>query len=131
MPEEKLRTLLVFGDKTFQITVPESYKITFGPFSPPPKGGYGHGNESARGTLRIYEKSKERQVACFAGVRGFRDMSLEYMEEVAKEEGATIWKSDKDGYMREEKVSRKKEWVQPEAPALPPTTDPPDDRIPF
>lgn len=109
------RELLVFGERTFKIEIPEDAKITFGPFSPPPKGGYGDsfaaGPGRAVGTLRIYRGSKDNIVACFAGVRGFRDLSLGYAEEVAVEQGATIWNSDQHGYQREEKVQSSREWV--------------------
>ncbi len=50
----------------------------------------------------------------FSGVTGFRDTGLGYAEEVAREEGAVIWKSDQDGYQREEKVKRGRTWVTPE-----------------
>lgn len=113
------KQLLVFGEKTFKIDVPDEAKITFGPFSPPTKGqGFGHSHEGAKGTLRIYLKTKDNIIACFAGVTGFRDLSLGYAEEVAKEEGATIWKSDKDGYQREEKFKASKDWIVPETPLL-------------
>ena len=113
-----MRELLVFGDSTFRIEVPDDAKITFGPWSPP-RGREGFGSPEARtGTLRIYRGTKENIVACFAGVRGFRDLSLSYAEQVAKEEGATIWKTDSEGYVREDKVSRTNEWTDP-APALP------------
>jgi len=105
------KQLLVFGEKTFKIEVPDDAKITFGPFSPPTRDGYAR-PERAVGTLRIYKGSKENVVAVFAGVVGFRDLSLGYVEEVAKEEGATIWKSDQHGYMREDKVQRTNEWVE-------------------
>lgn len=107
-----MKQLLVFGKKTFKITVPDHAKLTFGPFSPPTKGG-GYNEARAEGTLRVYLRTKDNIIACFAGVYGFRDLSLEYAEEVAKEEGAVIWKSDKDGYQREEKVNRAKDWVDP------------------
>lgn len=113
MPGET-RELIVFGEKTFRIKIEPEDKVTFGPFSPPTKGGFG-GPERAVGTLRIYRGTKDNIVACFAGVRGFRDLSLDYAEEVAREEGAVIWKSDKDGYQREEKVQRGSEWVEPVA----------------
>lgn len=115
------KQLLVFGDKTFKIAVPEDAKITFAPFSPPSKNdGFAHRPESAVGTLRIYRGTKDNIIAVFAGVRGFRDLSLEYAEEIAVEEGATIWKSDQHGYMREDKVQQTKEWVEPVAQIEPP-----------
>ena len=114
------RTLLVFGAKTFKITVPDEAKITFGPWSPPsvtaktfnpdPTG------KALSGTLRIYEHAKTGAsiLAVFSGVNGYRDMSISYEEEVAREEGAIIWKSDKDGYRREEKVKRQTDWLDPQ-----------------
>jgi hypothetical protein len=106
-----MRELLVFGETTFKIEVPDDAKITFGPFSPPSRGDVNwQGSGRATGTLRIYRGSKENIVALFAGVTGFRDLSLSYAEQVAKEEGATIWKDDEEGYVREDKVSRRKEW---------------------
>lgn len=107
-----MRTFLVYADKTFKITVPDNAKFTFGPFSPPTKGqSYEASVDRAKGTLRVYLDNKENIIACFTGVRGFRDLSINYAEEVAKEEGAVIWKSDKDGYQREEKVAKATEWA--------------------
>jgi hypothetical protein len=48
------RTLLVFGVKTFKITIPTDAKITFGPFSPPTKNSGVYNEERAKGTLRVY-----------------------------------------------------------------------------
>lgn len=104
------RQILVQGDKTFRITVPDDAKITYGPFSPPTKGSP-YGGDRSIGTLRVYLGTEKNIIACFTGVAGFRDLSLDYAEQVTKEEGATIWNSDKDGYKREEKVTRSKDWV--------------------
>jgi len=108
-----MRQLLVFGDKTFKIEIPDDAKITFGPWSPPTKGQDSHAWHSSgksAGTLRVYQGSKENIVALFAGVTGFRDLALSYAEQVAVEEGASIWKDDEDGYVREDKVSRRRSW---------------------
>jgi hypothetical protein len=121
-----MRELLVFGSKTFKITIPDDAKVTFGPFSPPnanTKGSDWMASPKAQGTLRIYQGNKDNIIAVFSGVTGFRDLSLEYAEEVAKEEGATIWKSDRDGYQREEKVSRSREWIEPVAEIVGTSTD--------
>lgn len=111
------RELLVFGKKTFKITVPDGAKITFGPWSPPTgESKYGDRSDKAlSGTLRVYESAKAGAsiLAVFSGITGYRDTSIDYEEEVAREEGAILWKSDKDGYKREEKVSRKAEWHTP------------------
>jgi hypothetical protein len=114
---EGTRELLVFGTKTFKVQVPTKAKLTFAPFSPPSKtDGYARRPDNAVGTLRVYEGTNI--IAVFSGVSGYRDTSLGYMEEVAREEGATIWKDDEKGYMREEKVQRRREWVTPEVPLL-------------
>lgn len=111
-----MKELLVFGEKTFKIKVPDDAKITFGPFSPPTKDRNDWmASGRALGTLRIYKGSKDNIIGVFSGVKGFRDLSMEYEEEVAREEGAIIWKSDKDGYKREEKVQRHSDWVEPVA----------------
>ena len=112
--------LVICHDKTFKIAVPDDAKLTFGPWAPPQKksGGWNGGSEyKPNGTLRVYQGSKENILACFSDVVSFRDLSMEYAEQVAKEEGATIWKSDHEGYVREDKISRKKEWVNPQLPA--------------
>jgi hypothetical protein len=108
-----MRQLLVFGDKTFKIEIPDDAKITFGPWSPPTQRQDSHAwHQSGRstGTLRVYQGSKENIVALFAGVTGFRDLSLSYAEQVAVEEGASIWRDDQEGYVREDKVSRRRSW---------------------
>lgn len=114
------RTLLVFGRKTFKITVPDEAKITFGPWSPPGAGAagarYDTSEKALSGTLRVYESAaaKASILAVFSGISGYRDLSLEYEEEVAREEGAVIWKSDKDGYKRTERVKRESDWITPQ-----------------
>lgn len=109
------RTLLVFGDKTFKVTIPDDAKVTFAPFSPPsgrPDGWRESGK--AVGTLRVYQGTEKNILGVWSGVSGFRDLSLGYAEEVAREEGAVIWKDDEKGYTRESKVARTKEWAVPE-----------------
>jgi hypothetical protein len=98
-----MRKLLVFGEKTFKISIPDDSKIALTPalaYDSP---------KALSGTLRVYENAKTGAsvLAVFNGVSGYRDLSLGYAEEVAKEEGATLWKSDEHGYEREERVSAK------------------------
>jgi hypothetical protein len=77
------RQLRVYDSKgDFVITVPAGCRVTFGYFNPatPTMGagerGYGGPDNVARQTaLRIY-KGKDNQVACFLGVKGFRDLSI-------------------------------------------------------
>jgi len=105
-----MKQLLVFGDKIFKISIPDDAKVTYGPWSPPTKKG--HWDEGSKaGTLRIYQGTKDNIIACFAGVTGFRDLTMDYAEQIIKEEGATIWKDDEKGYVREDKIKRDKEWM--------------------
>lgn len=113
------RTLLVEGTKTFKLTIPDDARITFGPWSPPKEKGF-TSEEHKRGTLRIYQSRSTRTediIDVFSGVTSFRDITaIEYSEQVIREEGATIWKSDKHGYERETKARYEEDWI--EAPLL-------------
>ena len=107
-----MRTLLIQGDKNFKISIQDDDQVTFGPWSPPKTNGQSYHEEGGkRGTLRIYRGGKQNIIACFSGVYSFRDMSMGYAEEIAVETGATLWKSDENGYEREEKNSAQKKWV--------------------
>ena len=100
----------------FRVTVPKASRVTFGPWSPPTgKEGFDRQGRSLTGTLRIYEpgpKSADACLAVFSGVTGFRDLSIEYSEQVAVEVGSIMWNSDKRGYTREVKVSRDEQWAE-------------------
>lgn len=118
------RTLLVTRDtgKEFRVTIPDDAKVTFGPWSPPTAASKGYNDaKSMAGTLRIYKGSgvkTENILAVFSGVATFRDEELDYEEKVTIEEGATIWKSDKNGYRKEEKVNRQHQWINPDVALL-------------
>lgn len=119
-----MKTILVEGDKTFKIDVPDDASITFGPWSPPKSDASARYQEDAskRGTLRIYQgpKSTSNILAVFSGVKSFRDLSIGYSEMVAREEGAALWKSDERGYEREERGTVTNAWVEdPAVKALP------------
>lgn len=120
-----MKEILVFGDKEFKIKVPDDAKITFGPWSPPTKGGQERYERVERGgnvgTLRIYGKTKEEILAVFAGVHGFRDTSLNYSEKVAVQRGDTLWEDDEKGYVREHRVRSTTKWVPDPVKALPAT----------
>jgi hypothetical protein len=106
-----MRKLLVFGDKTFRVTIPDDAQVTFGPWSPGSKDSSGYDSQK-RGTLRIYGKSKTDIIGAFSGVTGFRDDTLDYEEQVVIEQGSAIWNSDKRGYSREVKVTRDEKWEE-------------------
>lgn len=57
--------------ETYEVDIPDSWKVTFGYFNPGGSGGY-HDKSTA---LRIYE-AQDRQRMCFLGVSEFRDLSI-------------------------------------------------------
>lgn len=108
------------GSKNVKLTIPDDARVTFGPFSPPTKDKHGYPSDRGGnvGTLRVYSAGTEAKASILAvvtNVQGFRDLGMvEFMEEVAVEQGAIMWKSDAEGYVREEKVKRSKDWIDPE-----------------
>jgi hypothetical protein len=115
--------LIEFENKTRKkITVPETWKVTFGPSVAGPQKpvpGYQHKMPMA---LRFYETA-EKQRAIFTDVISFRDMSIEIEEEVTSTQ-------EKQGFMECDGVrkattfqAKTREWVNPdrpqERPALP------------
>lgn len=109
-----MKTILVQAEKKFKISVPDDSVITFGPWSPSkkenPSNYMVNANALAGGTLRVYDSSKNI-LCCFSNVTSFRDLSIDYSEQVVVEEGSTIWNSDKEGYQREDKRAARQEWV--------------------
>jgi len=104
--------LLEMADGTKKkVTVPSSWKVTFGPLIPPGRGQPSHGEVS----LRFYE-GKEKQRACFTGVKAFRDMSINMQEEVVHTRQETYRKEgDGDGEAVIAEV-HVKEWRDPDKP---------------
>lgn len=102
--EREIRVYDPKGD--FTIKVPEDAKVTFGYFNPTrseggafnqQQRGYGNpGDNVARQTaLRIYsgKTEKSNQLACFIGVTGFRDLSIDL---VKLQESVTIIRQVQD-----------------------------------
>jgi hypothetical protein len=77
--ERQVRVYDRTGD--FIITVPAKARLTFGYFNPASPSGtqdghrYGPDNAARQTALRVY-RTKEDQLACFMGVKGFRDLSI-------------------------------------------------------
>lgn len=128
MAKEQMKTYIIHhedGTKR-RITVPEDWKVTFGPAA---RGA----NKSTSGTtykipmaLRFYE-SETKQRAIFTDVVSFRDASIKIEEE-------RVNTTEKDGFMECDGVRKRtrfqatvKEWVNPDetkdTPALPTDTE--------
>ena len=79
-PEVAMKTFVIEqGIETFEVTVPASWKTTFGPGVPPGMANNGFNRHAAeRGwCLRFYE-TKELQRAFFANVTSFHDASIKF-----------------------------------------------------
>lgn len=96
-----------------KITVPESWKVTFGPASRGERKNNTH-NLKMPMALRFYE-SDTKQRAIFTDVVSFRDASIKIEEEKVRVE-------EKDGFTECEGVRKRttfqatvKEWINPDA----------------
>ena len=126
MAKDEMKTYLIEFEngKKQKITVPESWKVTFGPASKGANAGTTRTGSVYKVplALRFYE-SETKQRAIFTDVIGFRDMSIKIEEMKTKIQ-------EKDGYMECEGVKKAttfrasvSEWVNPDklvgVPALP------------
>lgn len=118
------RELLVEGEsEDFKISIPDDARVTFGPFSPPTKNEDRYDNtKKLAGTLRVYSKgtkTTENILAVFTRVTGFRDLSkVDYAKKVAVQEGSTMWKSDQNGYVVEERMNQSEAWQKSDSTGL-------------
>jgi hypothetical protein len=121
--ERKVRVYDAKGD--FIITVPPGATITFGYFNPAsPKfdtrGGGGWNDQPsavARATaLRIYKggTSKTSQLACFVGVKGFRDESIKLTRLSQRVVIETGYVNDGAGNVEEHRKQQKQIVAAPE-----------------
>jgi hypothetical protein len=80
---------ITFTDRgPIRITIPETWKVTFGAVVPGAKGGY-----SGTFGLRIWEAT-DKQRAVFANVASFRDLSIEIMVAAVRKYGTEEWFAD-------------------------------------
>lgn len=114
---ENMTTYLIEFEngKKQKITVPESWKVTFGPAVVGGKGAGNRGNYAGKMpmALRFYENG-DKQRAIFTNIAGFRDMSIQIEEEKVRVQ-------DKDGFMECDGVRKRtnfraevREWVNPD-----------------
>jgi hypothetical protein len=102
--QDGLRTLRVYDSKgDFTIRVPEGAKVTFGYFNPvvhqsPREWGHHPENVARQTALRIYERGeKGNQLACFLGVKGFRDESVQLTRITSRMVVEQSYEDDGDG----------------------------------
>lgn len=95
------------GGNLRKVTVPASWKVTFGPLIPGDKGGHG------TLALRFYE-SKENQRAIFTDVKSFRADDIPVQERITKTKNQRIRKSTPEGDKFVDVEARVSEWRNPD-----------------
>lgn len=111
-PKESLTTYFVRrrGGNDQKVTVPSSWKVTFGPLNPGsrnPEGGHP--------ALRFYEaENKQRMV--ITDVMEFRDMAIAVEEKRVSVKKQTFYKDTPSGQKAVVMGAELEEWVNPDAP---------------
>lgn len=105
--------LTLKGGNTRRITVPASYKITFGNVLPY-QGKDQRNSVESRIALRFYEGSKENLRAVMLDVVDFRDASLPVIEKRTSVKREVAQKQTKHGSKDVILEARVTEWVNPD-----------------
>ena len=118
MTQETKTYILEMKDNGQQrVTVPATWKLTFGPICPGSRdGAYNSGGGIA---LRFYENNKDNQRAVFTGVVSFRDSSIRIEEKVVEVKQQRMRKATPQGekdFVVEANVSY---WRNPDDPQTP------------
>jgi hypothetical protein len=95
-----------------KVTVPSSWKVTFGPLVPGGKNGY-NGHDGV--ALRFYA-GKDQQKAVFTDVLNFRDMSIEIVERVTTTKQESYRKEGEDQGQVIIAEVQVHEWKNPDEP---------------
>lgn len=115
---EKTTYLLEMKDgQKKKVTVPTSWKVTFGPVAPGSKEAGYNGHSGL--CLRFYEGAdagKGKQHAVFVGVESFRDTSIEILEEVVETKRETLVRQGDESGEALVVEATAKTWVNPDAP---------------
>lgn len=114
---DKRTYILNMRDGTKQkITVPQNWKLTFGPLVPGSKDGSMNSRDAL--VLRIYEGNKDNQRAVFTGVESWRDtMDLEIqVEQVSKQQKGVRVDIEGEGEKVIQANMEIRQWVNPDEP---------------
>jgi hypothetical protein len=112
-PETKTFILGLKGGHIRKITIPATWKLTFGsvvPFGPGPR----HGGEGGV-ALRLYEGNKENLRAVMTDVVSVRDASIQMMEKRTSTQRKAAQKQTPHGMKDVVVEARVTEWVNPDA----------------
>lgn len=115
--------ILKMKDGTRQkITVPDTWKVTFGPIVPGKPNAQYSGTATA---LRFYEGNPKtgKQHACFVDVESFRSNALGVLEEKVETKRETVVRQGDESGEQMVVEASVKEWVNPDAPKQRPSND--------
>lgn len=101
------------GGKQRRVTVPNTWKVTFGPTIPYVKNEH-RGNECW--SLRFYEKTKDNLRAIFTDVVSFRDSEIPVSEKRIRTKRQVVEKESQKGGKAVIAEARIEEWIDPDAP---------------
>lgn len=113
--EDKTYILTLASGDTRKITIPSTWKMTFGQLVP-------YDGRRDRGgqlpvALRFYEGSKDNLRAVMTDVVAFRDASIQVMEKRTSVKRQIVQKATAQGNKNVEVEARMTEWVNPDAEA--------------
>ncbi len=108
--ETKTYILELKGGNVRRVTVPASWKLTFGQLVPYTERGNSHGV-----ALRFYEGSKENLRAVMTDVISIRDASIEIIEKRTTVQRKAAQKQSGQGMKDVVIEARMTEWVNPDA----------------
>ena len=97
-----------------KLTVPATWKVTFGPTTPyEKKNGGGYGQEVW--ALRLYESGTKLR-AIFTDVKSFRDMEISLLEKKVKVKRQAMEKAGRKGGRAVVVEAKVEEWINPDDP---------------
>lgn len=113
---KKVFVLTLKNGNVRKITIPASWKMTFGSLVPYSNNRDGHRDPNSGGAaLRLYEGNKENLRAVMTDVVSIRDASIEMMEKRTSTQRKAAQKQTPHGMKDVVVEARVTEWVNPDA----------------
>lgn len=95
--------------ETLRVTVPESWKVTYGPIFRGDKNQARYDSGGLRYALRFYE-SDNKQRALFCDVQSFRDASIKIEKKIVTVEGKSEFRANDKSKSSKEEQAVSEEW---------------------
>lgn len=114
--ETKVFILTLKNGNVRKITIPATWKMTFGSLVPYSRDQNGRADQNTGGAaLRLYEGNKENLRAVMTDVVSIRDASIEMMERRTSTQRKTAQKQTSQGLKDVLVEARVTEWINPDA----------------